>query len=553
MSDAAFAQSTWNSQVGWVASNDHDAGESPSGRSSEALASNGALGEGPDQPTNLTALKRGRILRLRNAFRSRIRNGTLRPQGTTAQSKQQRETSGDVEGNESPASSRDLSRRRAETLNLCRGKIKGLTGNDHHIRRKSVNTNKGTTELTRGDSPLLGDDIIAVPTTDLAAESSDNESAFGSLTRSFASAVDKLDFYSNLPCNMSFLRSRSSFFNPNKREKRGDDRDEVRRQFPPISPSKPAPPVAQSIAASSPTDLSRNFSPASNPRKLHPAPRPVGPPIPGARGFKLNQEGLASRQPPIAPLVFSAEKNAYVPAAPVAGYPRGVNPLRMHPPGAMAVAPSGPYQAAQALPVDRDALFNSPRRHTTTPNSEDREGSDTGSLDDAPIYSPSLGDLSQYARDTPRSTNAVPNGASRDQIENAAPIPSPVKNDLPAKGQSGPLKKSRSGLGLFSRSKPENASPIATGNGARGESPLYQGDANQQGNSGSSTGKMVKKSRSLHFGGLFKRKDPFDLVPSMGSSPFQPATPSPLRKVMRYGSQSTKGGGNSPTTQSAKR
>ncbi|OQV08843.1 hypothetical protein CLAIMM_13058, partial [Cladophialophora immunda] len=416
------------------------------------------------------------------------------------------------------------------------------------------NNNKGAAESRGGDSPLLGHgDIIDVPTADLAAEHSDSESAFGSLTRSFTSAVDKLDFHSTLPRNMSFLKSRSSFFYSKKGEKGGGNRDEARQQFPPISPSRPAPPVAQVIAASSQSDLLGTFGSGAHPKKLTSAPRPVGSHKPESQDSRSNQEDHASHRTAVAPLVFSAEKNGYVPAAPIAGYPRGVNPLRMHPPAAMAVAPSVPYRAAQALPVDQDAPSNLPRRHTATPNSEDREGSDTASLEDAPIYSPSLGDLSQYARDTPRSTKAVPTASSRDQHESSASPRSPVKKDLTIKAQAGPLKKSRSGVGLFSKSKAENTSTTANHTGGRAESPVYQRDGNQQGSSGSGKGKMVKKSKSLHFGGLFKRKDPSDLISTMASSAFQPATPSPLRKVMRFGSQSTRGGGNSPTAPSAKK
>ncbi|KIX91904.1 uncharacterized protein Z520_12393 [Fonsecaea multimorphosa CBS 102226] len=549
ISDVAFAQSTWNSQVGWVATSNQDPGETRR----DAKASDGPHGESLGPPTGLTTPKRGRILRLKNAIRSRVRNGTSHPQSVTAQQEHDPETVGDVEGDQDPTLKRDLSRRRAETVNLYKGKIKRLTGHGH-IRRKSVIINKGAAEPRGGESPLLGrGDIIDVPTTDLAAEHSDNESAFGSLTRSFASAVDKLDFYSSVPHNMPFLKSRSSFFFPKKGEKGVGNRDEARRQFPPISPSKPAPPVAQAIAASSQSNLLKTLDCGGHPQKLHSTPRPAEPHNPETHEFKPDQEDNTAQQAAVAPVVFSAEKNGYVPAAPRAGCPRGVNPLRMHPPGAMAVAPSVPYRAVQALPVDRDALVDLPRGRTATPNSEDREGSDTTSLEDAPIYSPSLGDLSQYARDTPRSTRAVPTGSSRDQKENTPSARSPVKKDLAVKGHVGPLKKSRSGVGLFSRSKAEKPSTTANRNGAEAESPLYQRDGYQQGRSDNGNGRTVKKSKSLHFGGLFKRKDPSDVLPTMASSAFQPATPSPLRKVMRFGSQSTRGGGNSPTAPSAKK
>ncbi|OAL37192.1 hypothetical protein AYO20_03368 [Fonsecaea nubica] len=549
MFDVAFAQSSWNSQVGWVASNNEDS----EGSSRHAKASSGRCGESPGGIANLTTSKRGRILRLRNAIRSKIRNGTSRPAGITAQHKQIPETPGDVQGDEVPTLKRDLPHSRAETLNLYKGKIKGITGNGH-IRRKSVNTDKGAAESRGGDSPLLGrGDIIDLPPTDFASEHSDNESGFGSLTRSFASAVDKLDFYSSLPRNMSFLRSRSSFFHSKQGGNGGNNQDETSRQFPPISPSKPAPPVARAIAASSQSDLLGSFNPKGHLQKPASAARHDGQHDSQSQEFGPNREVQAGRQTAVAPLVFSAEKNGYVPAAPIAGYPRGVNPLRMHPPGAMAVAPSVLDQASQALSLDHNAPLTFPRRHTPTPNSEDREGSDTTSLEDAPIYSPSLGDLSQYARDTPRPAKAVPSGGSRDQDGHSVSTQSSGKKDLAAKGQAGTLKKSRSGVGLFSKSKSENTSTTSTHSRPQAESPLYQRSGNQQGNTDSGKGKMVKKSKSLHFGGLFKRKDTADLKSTMASLAFQPATPSPLRKVMRFGSQSTRGGGNSPTAPSAKK
>ena len=529
ISEAAFSQSTWDSQVGWVASGSQDAGGVLQRTSSKVGVRSPVIEDKANKLVEGTPSKKGRIVRLKNVLKTRIRtrNQTPQPGASSSLSQLQQGGSKSAEDEEIKCQSlrRDLSRRRAETINLYKGKIKGLTGNGH-IRRKSVNI-KGATQPGGEEDPPLLDDIIDFPTTDFIT-SSDNESPFGSLTKSFASAVDKLDFYSTLPRNMSFLRSRSSFFSLKKGDKDDGPSKSTEPHFPVISPSMPAPPISQPIAASAQADPPARPDHGSSSMRQFPVPERGMPTISKAQGHDTRRRSGPS------PIVFSSEKNGYIASTPIPGYLRGINPLRMHPPHTMAVPPSEPDRSASAMPGNSHTPPNRSKPRTVVPPVEVDTDSEAGSLDDAPIYSPSLGDLSQYSRDTPRSTAPPLSEPSKGQAMNPTPTRSPMKKRILTKGQSRPLKKSKSGISLFSRSKADSASS------SEGRRVLNQRDANQK--IGSNGEKTVKKSKSLHFGTLFKKDDQHDLIPSLPPSPFQPATPSPLRKVMRYGSQSTKDG-----------
>ncbi|ETI21918.1 hypothetical protein G647_05988 [Cladophialophora carrionii CBS 160.54] len=543
ISDAAFSQSTWNSQVGWIATACQDSGDGHQGPPPGTPALSPLVEDKVHRLADGTALKRGRILRLRNVIRNKIVTGPQRTQAATSNTQQMEKQGGQTRVADQPALMRGLSSRRAETINLYKGKIKGLTGNAH-IRRRSLNTTKSIAESkVAQDPPLLGD-IIDVPTTDCAAEHSDNDSPFGSLTKSFASAVDKLDFYSTLPRNMSFLRSRSSLFSLKKGDKALGSPKDAGQPFPPISPSKPAPPVSQLIAASSRGKVSTFSTLGSNARRRPPVPQRGVPSVANTSSGNPKHSALAAGRSVLSPIVFSNEKNGYVASAPELEDSQGVNPLRMHPPGTMAVPLAVANRTVPIMPADSSTPQAGARPQAATPAAEIDTDSDSISLEDAPIYSPSLGDLSQYARDTPRSAKVALSETGKAQVAAPTPTRSPIKNRSSAKGHSGLLKKSRSGVSLFSRSKPDNNSTVTGG-------PLHQRDANQK--LTNIAGNVVKKSRSLHFGGLFRKDEHTDLQPSaVPASPFQPTTPSPLRKVMRYGSQST-GGGSSPTALSARK
>lgn len=504
VADLSFAQPTWNPQAACAASSDPQNGIEGS--------QNGPHRKEEQTPQTLVRTKtakdtadsaRGRILRFRNALKSKVRGVPHRHTGRHVQPQVFDAIMENVdEGAGVLRTESTRARRRAETANLYKDKIKGLTGNVHG-RRKSMNNSK---ELAGNheDPPLLGD-FTNTRVTD--TEQSDNEeSAFGSLTKSFASAVDKLDFHTPHPRNMSFLRSKSSFF-LSKKGDHGDERNDMKREETACFPPHPSPPSTM------PTHLPR-------------APLPPGPP-PAPAPDKATQLDLAARKCAPSPQVFSTERNAYIPSQPVAGYPRGVNPLRMHPPDTMASDPSLPHQPQQAWPRSENMSSTVPRN--PLPSGHGDEEDDTVSLDDAPIYSPSLGDLSQYSRDTPPPST----GQRRTEVPRPMAVyVTPTRNGLTDnKGldekRGGLLKKSRSSL--FGRSrltKPTEPSSNMV------PSPLYERDVNQKLNTGIEKG--VKKSRSLQFTGLFKKESQSSLPVTVSrdmSVPFQPATPSPLRNV----------------------
>ncbi|EXJ77714.1 hypothetical protein A1O3_09943 [Capronia epimyces CBS 606.96] len=460
------------------------------------------------------------MLRLGDAVRSKLKGPPLRRHSEKALRLGRSE--GADEGS-ILAVENSVARRRTEALNLYKGKIKGLTGNGH-IRRKPVNGSKAPG--IHQDAPLLSG--LTDPLMAESAEQSDNDSAFGSLTRSFASAVDKLDFSSSLPYNVPFLRSRSSFFSAKKdKDKDGGEREEKRQ----VS--------GASSAMRSPSASLPSSSPPAPPSDRAPAPAPAPP-------DQTAPDHHASQSAPSTGLVFASEKNPYVlPEAPDGHLIHG-NPLRMHPPFGMATTPSHSLRANQRI-NDHQSASPTPRIEIPRRESED-DDDDSLSLEDAPIYSPSLGDLSQYARDTPASKatyRSEPQGSRVvDAVSISTPTPTPTRNTPTGRQQRGVLKKSKSGMGMFSRSKSGRILTMTKSKGAGSDSPnatapstpspLDQREINRNDSTGKD--KTVKKSRSLHFGGLFKRPSEPDLaapIPRDLSVPFQPATPSPLRTVTR--------------------
>ena len=114
---------------------------------------------------------------------------------------------------------------------------------------------------------------------------------------------------------------------------------------------------------------------------------------------------------------FSPNKGGYIPAPPYPGYPGGVNGLAMHT-DTMAFA-EPPQGAMQSVKPAKNSLGH-------FADEEDR-----CSIDEAPIYSPSMGNLSQYSNTPVSKTRA------------------PTVRTTPSKEPA--LKKSKSGFSLFSR------------------------------------------------------------------------------------------------------
>ncbi|EXJ81683.1 hypothetical protein A1O1_07748 [Capronia coronata CBS 617.96] len=497
-----------------------DLGFAPPAGNSQGERANPPTQQSNGHPANAGGLqnasvKRGRMLRLGDAVKSKFKGPVLRRQSEKSLRPAM------ANGTDEPSTltmENGIARRRTEAFNLYKGKIKELTGSGN-IRRKPVNNSKAFG--AHPDPPSLRnmtDHLLA----DESAEQSDNDSAFGSLTRSFASAVDKLDFSSSLAHNMPFLRSRSSFFN-SKKDKDSGEQSEARRQVSGASSLLRSP----SASLSSPSTMT--------------LPKKTLDRSPSGQNAQDDHPGESS---PSASLVFDSRNNAYLPYKPIDGDIERRHPLRMNPSNRMAVPPVKSLQSRQAnqLMDDQSPIPRQQRTKIPVRQSDDEDEDETLSLDDAPIYSPSLGDLSQYARDTPPSKATCKPGALGDKTAGVTPDPTPTRNNQSSGQQRSVLKKSRSGIGLFSRSKSVKKLTKTNSRAERSDdpdtsgpstpSPLHQRDMTRS----DSTGKTVKKSRSLHFGGLFKRPSEPDLgaaIPRDLSVPFQPATPSPLRNVTR--------------------
>lgn len=504
ISDAAFSQSTWDSQVGWVARTSVDKSytsghESHSGRTQP---------DKRDISLGSRIFRGGRIFRLGNALRSRIKSSPLSSRKENAFLTQHCPPLVGDSNVQSTSNTRPGPRHRVETLSHYRGKMKGFAWSSH-IRRKPVN-NSPSLLSPQQDPPLLGElnDVDAMRTHSIQG---DGDSAFGSLTRSFASAVDKLDFHSPLPYNTSFLRSKSSFFNVKKGTSDNDGHQELN----------------QTDEGKSNLDRTSSFYKSNNNNGAK-APKTV----PSRVSNLSTNHILTARKVEPEPIIYSTEHNGYIPSKPVEGHPKGVHPLRMHPPSPKST-------------------FSIKTQRAETPGQMSEDGSESISLEDAPIYSPSLGDLSQYARETPPSTRNAKPQLRKAVVIDTTPTRVFVKEKKHGSSLGGSLKKSSSALSLFSKARSargagsadkkhrhdSRASTLPRTDGLA----LQPRDANQK--ISIPNEKQVKKSRSLHFGGLFKRESSSTLGPSTPRDRgigFQPATPSPLRNVTRVRrSQST--------------
>lgn len=471
LSEASFAQSPWNPQTGGVAQltpiqhND----DKPAPTTNPTVI--------PSSPR--TTSRRRRLLRLGDAFRTKLRGSPLAEAGEKT-SRAPKDNGHEILILTNGLSATPPTHPHEHSFDLYRAKIKKLTSHGC-ARRKPVGSEY---------SPMARDPpLLAELTQDSKLDHYENDSAFGSLTRSFASAVDKLDFQASLTrnvSNMSFLKSKSSYFSL----KKGVDQDE-----------------REGATVDHPSNGSAlGSSPKPSERKNVPKAKTQGAVVTGLATAQV----LAARQNVPQPQIFSVDHNAYISSYPVQHHPRGVNPLRMHPPESTQPATSPSPQRAD------------------TPSQLSEDGADSITLEDAPIYSPSLGDLSQYSRDTPRSQKppgSLPN-RSREVTSDVTPTRTMHPRSKPP--SRGELKKS--GSGLFNKAKGAKQTAGSSGSTRERAAALKERDANQS--MGSQDRQAVRKSRSLVFGGLLK-KNAESASRSSTPVPFQPATPSPLRNVTR--------------------
>lgn len=330
-----------------------------------------------------------------------------------------------------------VSRRRAETVNLCKTKIKTLTGNGH-VRRKSINnTDKNAVPDTQGLSRKTSRAALI----DLSRRSSQaalvdfdsqlgNDSPFGSLTRSFNSALEKLDFQTQ---TVSFLRSRSSVFSM----RTVDDKQEGVPKMSPYEPPYTPRPGFAKLNQEEPTKLVTEGNNMATSIDSEDGDRPQ-------KGQDIKQvtqdvNAMVITKPYDQMVRRDCElqhpNSNYVAANCETNHREGKDGLRMHPDTmAMAEVPEG-YKAEEHV--------------------EPKVGQDNES-----VYSPFTGNLGQYARSS-AATEAMPTPA-------ATPTKSLLKGKFGKKGdeKQGPVvKKSKSFFGIFKKDEtpppvPRTASPF---------------------------------------------------------------------------------------------
>ena len=174
LTEESFDKSTWSDKAGWIPDKD------------ERAANEARMLAGKIEAEEASQDKPGRLVRLGAAVKDILKG---RKNGSFTQLEDE---------------SLVVGRRHAETINSCKSKIRHLTGSGH-IRRKSVQVTAGNNDdmmqarpgssaaLQAAEQPLLSSknlqDFLSI-TSDL----DDGGTKFGSLTRSFDSALGKLNF-----------------------------------------------------------------------------------------------------------------------------------------------------------------------------------------------------------------------------------------------------------------------------------------------------------------------------------------------------------------------
>ena len=465
-----------------------------------------------------------------------------------------------------------MSRRRTETLNLYKDKIKCLTGHGN-IKRKAMPepkedpTGNGT---LKDHEALLGNQtpLAQIDNNILADSEADSDFQFGSLSRSFASAVEKLDFQPTMAPrkkSLPFMRSKPSFRDRLGRNK--DDEGTKQKTASSLNISSPFGLQSSSLNVSSTPGFQSSPVNVSSSTGFQSSTLDVS----SATHFPANlRQALATSLPkesginPKTPIdKSSVEPSAFVPSLGKivlkpqdinSKYPRGVNPLRMHP-NVMAFA--SPPANNQGEGKSQSATHNTCQIPAADSNEDDDDIMED--LEDAPIYSPSMGDLSQYSKSTqsPAASN-MPNQASpntlygrRRTVQYDTPTKPPGKK-TPGQGSGRfklSLEKSLSNVGLFQKSQSDNA--MGGHKKPRQEVQRSEEGANQhfalpfrprdENRAMTPAANEVKKSQSMGFGSLGRKPKP-DETMELPVLPYQPTTPSPLRhgRTAKYSSHGNK-------------
>ena len=384
-----------------------------------------------------------------------------------------------------------INRRRAETINLCKDKIKHLTGNGYINRKSTIETSNSNKHagieriLSHKESraALLRKTSHAA----LCLESqyqADNDSHFGSLSRSFNSALEKFDFQTD---SVPLLRARSSIFNMRKPEEKQEALPFVTPFVPPNTPRPAFAKLAVNTVADNTTEAVNDntgtgtvvYSTTANTGKIIASKMTQHAPDPPVNEEVVDDNGKVDGR--ATQLQFSSDKG-YTLAAPRLNYPGGINPLRMHT-NVMAMACQKTEKQSREGKAAEGHLQESQSVHSKGWSEVQRAPAHDADIEAAPIYSPSMGELSQYARTSATARTNTP-------------------ESTPTKPEANKLNKRKSGMGKeHVRKQDENRSP------------------------------RIKKSKSL--AGLFNpfKKDEAPPLPNGTSSLFMPAIPSPLRIV----------------------
>ena len=337
-----------------------------------------------------------------------------------------------------------LTRRRAETINLCKDKIKNLTGNGH-IKRKSMGSGDKPAfaeqhHLTRKESQaaLITSRHDELPL-DLDPTEACDESNFGSLTRSFNSALEKLDLQTT---NVPFLRSRSSFFSVMRAP--GEKQEGVPSVEPLKVPNTPRPGFRQ---------LDRSVSITPN---LWDKPDPsTDKPSKTFNNDESSMKAAMFRKTQTSEMKYNEtamtggdQKTQKYKTIYAGGHPDG---LRSHPDMmVMSKPPTTQEEAKEERRIIED-------RNRLASHFQGLYLSHDGALDEAPVYSPSTGDLTQYSlTPPPKKTISTPD------LTPTKPEREVKKRKSMAQG----LKKSFSRINLLG--KDESPPPLAT----RGSTPM---------------------------------------------------------------------------------
>jgi hypothetical protein len=419
---SGLATSSWDPESGWIADDGVESANDQPDKVHEAQIACGQEAQpyprskGFGQPFKLSSKRSASmnaLSKVKEALTARLRQASDPQTYRSVFNRDKFVRLGDDCRPSSPVNDK-FERIQTEGRNLGRGKIRALTGHGH-IRGKPLQHSVQDSHNAQGEGehPFLvnANDTSEAGCHRIDCREHEVDFHFEDLETSFAKAVEKLDF--RIRRDKVSLTSLSSFFHTGKNVPALND-TKVPQQLQGL-------PLVPSHSSSKPDLPLHNLSPHPIFDQLASGQLASGQPSMGqcaSRVFKCSSgrskkpKAVYSYQmdPTSTEGIDRGDRDALAKRV----FSRGhANPLASHP----------DLTAFAHQPPPTPSSTTMPQQRGTSGIQTTKEELDQNDLEDAPIYSPSLENLSQYDRNTPTSTSESANPSSQKLLSTSSRMP----------------------------------------------------------------------------------------------------------------------------------